>query len=46
LYSNVKLKWKNGVPEGQIKMKKINFFTSEELTDYKVKEIHSYEGNS
>lgn len=27
-------------------MKKVNIFTSEELTDFKVKEVQSYEGNS
>lgn len=27
-------------------MRKVNFFSSEEITDYKVKEIHSYEGHS
>ena len=39
-------KWKNGVPTGIIKMKKVNFFAPEEFTDYKDKETHTYEGDS
>jgi len=30
-------KWKNGVPEGLIKMKKIDYFSNDEITDHKVK---------
>ena len=39
-------KWVNGVPDGKIKLRKINFFSNSEIIDYKVKEIQSYEGTS